>query len=53
MKITQKHLKFLSGFLILLGAIVASIYVQFLIGIGIMIIGLILLASWIDTKKKE
>lgn len=63
MKITQKHLRLLSGFLILLGAVVAVLtrnynannpddpnnYGQWL-GMVIMIIGLVLLAPWIKDK---
>jgi drug/metabolite transporter (DMT)-like permease len=64
MKITQKHLRVLSGILILLGAIIAVLtrnynagnpddpnhYGQWL-GIGLMIAGLVLLAPWVKDQK--
>jgi hypothetical protein len=65
MKITQKHLRLLSGFLLLIGAIVGILTGNFntkhpedpnvygkWISIGIMIIGLVLLAPWIKEKEK-
>ncbi|MBN1387414.1 MAG: hypothetical protein JW965_03155 [Bacteroidales bacterium] len=50
MKITQKHLRLLSGFLVIAGALVAIFFesaVMNYVGIGICIVGLILLAPWI------
>jgi len=66
MKITQKQLRILSGFCILLGAIVVVI-TNYLTdknlsepnkiwkwaGIGIMIVGLILLMPWVEKKDKD
>jgi len=65
MKITQKHLRRLSGFLILIGVIASILISNFntkhpedpnvygkWISIGIMIIGIVLLAPWIKEKEK-
>ncbi len=64
MKLTQKHLRLLSGLLILLGIVITVLtrnynannpedlnkYGQWL-GIGIIILGIILLAPWIKDKN--
>jgi len=54
MKITQKKLNFISGLLILIGLIVGIITKPIIFGkyasIGIIIIGLVLLAPWIKDK---
>lgn len=55
MKLTQKHLRLISGFCMLLGAILTILlkekkFWQWL-GIVFMFIGMILLAPWIKEKK--
>ena len=63
MKITSKQLRFISGFLFLIGAIIVVLTLNFnskhpgdpniygkWAGIGVMIIGLVLLAPWIKDK---
>ena len=65
MKITQKHLRLLSGVLVLLGVVITVLtrdynanhpddpnnFGQWL-GIGIMIAGMLLLAPWIKNEKE-
>lgn len=66
MKITNKHLQFLSGFCILTGIIITLLARKYnanhpdnphkwieWISYGIMIIGLILLMPWIKDKEKK
>ncbi len=66
MKITQKHLRILSIFFVLLGVVI-YILTKYLaqknleepnnigkwVGIGIMIVGLILNMPWLEKKDKE
>jgi hypothetical protein len=55
MKITQKHLRIISGILVIAGALVAIIFesaVMNYVGIGICIVGMILLAPWIKEEKE-
>lgn len=64
MKITEKQLRLLSGLLFLIGAIIVVLTNNFnakhpddpilfgkWTGIGVMIIGLVLLAPWVKDKK--
>jgi uncharacterized protein YjeT (DUF2065 family) len=66
MKITSKHLRLISGFLFLSGTIIIAITFSYnskhpedpntygrWVGIGVMIIGLILLAPWIKDKDNK
>ena len=55
MKITQKHLRIISGFIVIVGAVIAILFesaVMNYLGIGICIVGMILLAPWIKNKKE-
>ena len=55
MKITQKHLRIISGILVIAGALIAIIFesaVMNYVGIGICIVGMILLAPWIKDEEK-
>ncbi|GEM_PF-1696717 len=66
MKITQKHLRILAGFCVLLGVVI-YLLTKYLaqknleepnsiskwIGIGMMIVGLILNMPWLEKKDKE
>jgi uncharacterized protein YjeT (DUF2065 family) len=54
MKITDRQLRLISGLTMLTGAIVSIIFKSAgkYIGIGIIIVGMILLAPWVKDEKK-
>ena len=54
MKITEKQLRLLSGVTMLSGAIISVIFdsIGNYIGIGIIIVGMVLLAPWVKDEKK-
>jgi len=53
MKITNKHLRLLGGFLVLVGAVVNVLTEKAgdYIGIGIMVAGIIVMMPWVKEKK--
>jgi uncharacterized protein YjeT (DUF2065 family) len=54
MKITQKKLRLISAILMITGVIISLIFesVGDYIGIGLIIVGIILLAPWVKEEEK-
>ena len=55
MKITNKQLRFLGGFIVLVGAIVNVLTegIGQYISIGIMVLGIIVMIPWVNEKKEK
>ena len=53
MKITQKQLWLISGITVLIGALISVFFESAVkyVGIGIIIVGMILLAPWVRDEK--
>jgi len=54
MKITQKQLRLISGITVLIGALISVFFESSVkyVGIGIIIVGMILLAPWVKDEKE-